>query len=106
MRICIILTLPISPNTINYRFSKNLAGLSLLAWKKGQRVLLLTQLCDIAIADKGSIRVPPPLLKGQAEEQPLGRLYYTTRWNSCAKKKRAKKRRAQGRHNIRFATSL
>ncbi|MCI34086.1 hypothetical protein A2U01_0055304 [Trifolium medium] len=51
-----------------------MAGLSLLAWKKGQRVLLLTQLCDIAIADKGSIRVPPPLLKGQAEEQPLGRL--------------------------------
>lgn len=48
-----------------------MAGLSLLAWKKGQRVLLLTQLCDIAIADKGSIRVPPPLLKGQAEEQPI-----------------------------------
>lgn len=42
--------------------------LSLLAWKKGQRVLLLTQLCDIAIADKGSIRVPPPLRKGQAED--------------------------------------
>ncbi|KAK7231018.1 hypothetical protein RIF29_45466 [Crotalaria pallida] len=91
----------------NYRFSKNLAGLSLLAWKKGQRVLLLTQLCDIAIADKGSIRVPPPLLKGQAEEQPLGRpIDSSIPPDGIAAAKRAKRRRAQGRHLIRFATSL
>ncbi|KAK7371227.1 hypothetical protein VNO78_36385 [Psophocarpus tetragonolobus] len=46
-------------------------------------------------------------LKGQAEEQPLGRpIDSSIPPDGIAAAKRAERRRAQGRHLIRFATSL